>query len=165
MNALRLLVVSMLLLLAGCGFHLRGEVSLSAELQRIHIKGVSQYSTLGTALKRSLRSQGVEIVDSPTAASAILKISEPDYSRRLLSVNAVSGKVNEYEIQYSLNVTLLDRGGKVLLKQQQLRQLRDFTFDRDRVLGKGNEEARLRTDMERDLAAQVLRRLQAYRRG
>jgi len=163
MNALRLLVVSMLLLLAGCGFHLRGDVNLAADLQRIHIKGVSQYSTLGTALTRSLRSQGVEVVESPTSASAILKIEKPDYNRRLLSVNAVSGKVNEYELQYSLNVTLLDRSGKVLLASQQLRQLRDFTFDRDRVLGKGNEEARLKKDMERDLAAQILRRLQTYR--
>ena len=165
MNVLRLLLISALLLLAGCGFHLRGSIDLPADLQRMHIQGTSKYSALGVELRRSLRANGVDVVDSANDAQVLLKISNPEYKRRLLSVSGTSGKTAEYELQYSLDVTLQDRQGKVLLAPQALRQLRDYTYDRDNVLGKGNEEARFRVEMERDLVRQVLRRLQSYRRG
>jgi len=165
MNVLRLLLVSVLLLLAGCGFHLRGSIDLPADLQRMHVQGTSKYSALGVELRRSLRANGVELVDTANAAQVVLKISNQNYKRRLLSVSGTSGKTAEYELQYSLNVTLQDRQGKVLLAPQSLRQLRDYTFDRDNVLGKGDEEASFRVEMERDLVRQVLRRLQSYRRG
>jgi len=165
MNFLRLLLISTLLLLAGCGFHLRGSIDLPADLQRMHVQGTSKYSALGVELRRSLRANGVDVVDTANAAQVVLKISAPNYKRRLLSVSGTSGKTAEYELQYSLSVSLQDRQGKVLLAPQALRQLRDYTYDRDNVLGKGNEEARFRVEMERDLVRQVLRRLQSYRRG
>jgi len=165
MNFLRLLLISALLLLAGCGFHLRGSIDLPADLQRMHVQGTSKYSALGVELRRSLRANGVDVVDTANAAQVVLKISAPIYKRRLLSVSGTSGKTAEYELQYSLSVSLQDRQGKVLLAPQALRQLRDYTYDRDNVLGKGNEEARFRVEMERDLVRQVLRRLQSYRRG
>jgi len=165
MNVLRLMLISTLLLLAGCGFHLRGSVDLPADLQRMHIQGTSKYSALGVELRRSLRANGIDVVDTVNEAQVVLQISAPEYKRRLLSVSGISGKTAEYELQYSLNVSLKDRQGKVLLVPQPLRQLRDYTYDRDNVLGKGNEEARFRVEMERDLVLQVLRRLQSYRRG
>jgi len=165
MNALRLLMISTLLLLAGCGFHLRGNIDLPADLQRMYVEGTSKYSGIGVELRRSLRANGVEVVDSRNAAQVVLKVSASNYKRRLLSVSGRSGKTAEYELQYSLNVALQDSQGKVLLAPQTLRQLRDYTFDRDNVLGKGNEESRFRGEMERDLVRQILRRLQSYRRG
>ena len=165
MNVLRLLMVSTLLLLAGCGFHLRGNIDLPADLQRMYVDGTSKYSGLGLELRRSLRANGVELVDKPGASQVTLKISAANYKRRLLSVSGTSGKTAEYELKYSLSISLQDRDGKVLLAPQTLRQRRDYTYDRDNVLGKGNEEARFRVEMERDLVRQILRRLQSYRRG
>ena len=165
MNVLRLLMVSTLLLLAGCGFHLRGNIDLPAELQRMYIEGTSRYSGLGLELRRSLRANGVDVVEKTSNSQVVLKVSGTNYRKRLLSVSGTSGKTAEYELVYSLSVSLQDRQGKVLLAPQTLRQLRDYTYDRDNVLGKGNEEARFRVEMERDLARQILRRLQSYRRG
>jgi len=164
MNTLRLLLVSALVLLSGCGFHLRGNIDLPAGLQQMHIQGVTKHSELGLELQRSLSTSGVNVVDS-SAAQVILKVSPPAFERRLLTVSGASGKVAEYELIYTLNVSLHDRKGKVLLAPQTLRQLRDYTYDRDNVLGKGNEETRLKADMQRDLVRQVLNRLKAYRRG
>jgi len=165
MNFLRLTLVFALLLLSGCGFHLRGNIDLPADLKQMHVQGTSKYSGLGLELRRSLKTNGVEVVDEINSAQVVLRISSPAYTRRLLSVLGDSGKVAEYELSYSLDISLHDRKGSILLAPQTLRQLRDYTFDSDGVLGKGNEEARLRKDMERDLVRQVLSRLQAYRRG
>jgi len=165
MNVLRLILVSALVLLSGCGFHLRGNIDLPADLQQMHVQGVTKYSDLGLELRRSLKASGVNVVKGVKAAQVILKVSPPAFERRLLSVSGASGKVAEYELIYTLNMSLHDRQGQVLLAPQTVRQLRDYTFDRDNVLGKGNEEARLKANMRRDLVRQVLTRLQAYRRG
>jgi len=165
MNVLRLLLISTFLLLAGCGFHLRGNIDLPSDLQRMYVEGTSKYSGIGVELRRSLRANGIDVVDTASAAQVILKVSGSNYRRRLLSVSGASGKTAEYELIYTLSVSLQDKQGKVLQTPQTLRQLRDYTYDRDNVLGKGNEETRFRTEMERDLVRQVLRRLQSYRRG
>ena len=165
MNALRLILVSALLLLSGCGFHLRGNIDLPAGLQQMYIQGVAVHSPLGLELRSNLSASGVNIVSDVSAAQVILKMSAPAYKRRLLSVSGTSGKVAEYELIYTLRMSLQDRKGKVLLASKTLQQLRDYTFERDNVLGKGNEEERLKSDMQRDLVRQVLTRLKAYRQG
>jgi len=165
MNALRLIVVSALLLLSGCGFHLRGDIDLPAGLQQMHVQGTSTHSGLGLELKRSLKTSGVNVVSDVTSAQVILNITAPAFERRLLSVSGISGKTAEYELIYTLQVSLLDRKGKVLLAPQTLRQLRDYTYDQNNVLGKGDEQSRLQQSMQRDLVRQVLNRLKAYRRG
>jgi LPS-assembly lipoprotein len=165
MTALRLTILFLFAsLLSGCGFHLRDAVELPAAYQRMAIEGVSPYSELGLNLKRRLQGNGIEVVE-PTAANVILKLSQVNYQRRLLSVSAVSGKTAEYELHYSVTMSVRDRQGNVLLPEQPLRQLRDYVYDQDNVLGTGNQEAQLRKDMEHDLVGQILRRLQARVRG
>lgn len=165
MKALRLILVSALLLLSGCGFHLRGDIDLPAGLQQMHVQGAAKNTAIGLELRRSLQTSGVNIVNEVSAAQVILKVSSPAFERRLLSVSGTSGKTTEYELIYTLNVSLQDRKGKVLLAPQKLRQLRDYTYDQNNVLGKGDEQSRLRVDMQRDLVRQILNRLQAYNRG
>ena len=165
MKALRLILVSALLLLSGCGFHLRGDIDLPAGLQQMYVDGAAKHSTLGLELRRSLKTSGVNVVNDASAAQVILKVSPPAFERRLLSVSGASGKTAEYELIYTLNVSLQDRKGKVVLAPQKLRQLRDYTYDQNNVLGKGDEQSRLQVDMQRDLVRQILNRLQAYNRG
>jgi LPS-assembly lipoprotein len=165
MTALRLTILFLFAsLLSGCGFHLRGNVDLPANYQRMAIEGVSPYSDLGVKLKRALQANGVQVVET-AGAQVILKLSRVNYQRRLLSVSAVSGKTAEYELHYSLNMSVRDRQGNVLVSDQPLQLLRDYVYDQNNVLATDNEEAQLRKDMERDLVGQILRRLQARGRG
>lgn len=165
MTALRLTFLFLFAsLLTGCGFQLRGNVELPANYQHMAIEGVSEYSALGLDLKRALRANGVDVVEA-TAAQAILKLSQVDYQRRLLSVSAASGKTAEYELHYSLKMSVVDRQGKVLVPEQPLQQLRDYVFDQNNVLATDNQEGQLRKDMERDMVGQILRRLQARARN
>lgn len=165
MTALRLTILFLFAsLLSGCGFHLRDAVDLPASYQRMAIEGVSPYSELGLKLKRRLQGNGIEVVES-TAAGVILELGQINYERRLLSVSAVSGKTAEYELHYSVMMSVRDRQGNTLLAAQPLRQLRDYVFDQNNVLGTDNQEAQLREDMVDDLVGQILRRLQAQARG
>lgn len=147
--------------LQGCGFHLRGTAEVPASMRHVLVQGVDPYGPFGAELVAQLRANGVQVVGAPQQASAILRITNQRNVRRVLSVSPQSGKLRELELYYSLDMTVVDRAGKVLVPLQQVSQTRDFTFDELAVLGKTSEEAVLREEMQQDMAQQILRRLQA----
>ncbi len=162
MKMLRIAIISLLLaVLAGCGFHLRGDVSLPSNMQALYIDGINRNSSFAVELRRTLRGSGINVVEDVSSAQAVVKLTNVRFDRRVLSVSGSTGKVREFELFYGAEVIVLDRAGKVILPAQPLRLVRDFVFDEDDVLGKSSEEAQLRKEMQTDLISQILRRLQA----
>lgn len=169
-NKLSLLFLLLLAVaLAGCGFHLRGSAfqgaaTLSPELKIMFIEGASQNSALMTALRADLKANNVKIVDSSGEAIAIMRIISNNFNRRTLSVSSVTGKVSEYELHYEVTFVVNNKDGDIVVPTQRARLIRDYTFDKNRVLGKDSEESILRKEMERDIVQQIMIRLQANAR-
>jgi LPS-assembly lipoprotein len=162
MKILQIAIISLLLAaLTGCGFHLRGDVSLPSNMQVLYIDGVNRDSNFAVELRRSLRGNGVNVVEDVNTAQAVVKLSNVRFDRRVLSVSGNTGKVREYQLLYGAEVIVLDRAGEVILPAQRLRLVRDYVFDENDVLGKSSEEAQLRKEMQTDLISKILRRLQA----
>ena len=104
-----------------------------------------------------MRNAGVNVVDSPTDATAIFTISFDDTDQRVLSVSA-RNVPTEYEVYYTINYSL--RGGdQTLLESQTLTLTRDYTYDSTLVLGKGQEEELLRDAIVDDLVRIVLKQI------
>ncbi|MGD8741956.1 MAG: LPS assembly lipoprotein LptE [Granulosicoccaceae bacterium] len=160
-----IIVVLLAVMLTGCGFHLRGEVSVPDNMRVVTIDGIAPYSEFAVAVKRALASNGISVVENASGAQAIIKLSNLRFDRRVLTVSSVSGKVREYELSYSVEMRVVDNAGKQLLAPYRLRQVRDYLFDENDVLGKSTEEAQLRKEMQADLIQQLLRRLQARQAG
>ena len=139
----------------GCGYQLRGAVSLPPDLDAIHVAGPPE---IGAALARMLDSGGIQ-VQAPGPARAVLRLSDERFSRRLLSVDPDTGKEREFELAYQVAFQLTDAGGEVLVPKQSVSLLRDYIFDADAVLGKSREQSVLHTEMRRDAAGQIARRL------
>ena len=139
----------------GCGYQLRGAVSLPPDLDAIHIAGPPE---IGAALARILDSGGIQ-VQGPGPARAVLRLSDERFSRRLLSVDPNTGKEREFELAYQVAFQLTDADGKVLVPKQSVSLLRDYVFDADAVLGKSREQSVLHAEMRRDAAGQIARRL------
>lgn len=166
MKIIRITLFSLLLAsLAGCGFHLRGNVSLPSNMQILYIDGIAQHDNFAVELRRTLRGNGVNVVEDVGSAQAVVRLRNVRFSRRVLTVGGTTGKVSEYELFYGAEMTVLDRAGKVLLPAQRLRQIRDYVFDENDVLGKSSEEGQLRKEMQTDLISQIMRRLQATGRA
>lgn len=155
--------VALLLALTACGFHLRGEVQLASQLNRIHIQGGDRYDPLIRELTRALTAAGASVVAEPQAATAVLQVLTNSGSRRVLSVRA-TGKVQEYEIYQTFAFRVSDAAGVELLPAQQLELTREYLFDADDVLSKSTEEESLRRDMRRDLVRLAMLRLEALGR-
>lgn len=150
------------LLAAGCGYHLRGSQDVDMGVHRVQI--VSQRAQqLADELQRTLVLRGVRISPSRDKADAVITVSDETYERRVLSVDADTGKVREFEMDFKARVAAHTPDGAVLLDEHWLALQRDFTFDENAVLGKFQEENALRREMREDAAETIVRRLAALK--
>jgi LPS-assembly lipoprotein len=144
-------------LLAGCGFHLQGALTMPAAMQRTYVDAVDNYSLFHRELRLRLEDAGVELVDTPAEATAILSIKTDDTGQRVLSVSA-RNVPTEYEVYYTVRYSVT-AGEKTLLDFQDVTETRDYTYDETLVLGKAKEEAVLREALARDLVRIVLKQI------
>jgi LPS-assembly lipoprotein len=159
----RWLVLSLLLVvLAGCGFHLRGAVTLPAAMKHTRISG-SENTPLYYELESALLAAGAEVVEDEETATSTLIIHKERTGRRVLSVDS-KGRASEYELSLRVEFSLVERDGRVIADSETLELLRDYSFDPGNVLGSGGQEAMLRSEMHRYAARQILRRLQSLAR-
>ncbi len=153
-------LVLCLTFLSGCGFTLRGEVSLPRALDRTYVLSASEEDELGAELRRRLRGYGVELVDRPEEASATLRVGAERRAREVLAVNE-QGKALEYTLSLATNLEVLGKAGKVLLPNKTVSVSRDFIFDQNQVLGSVAEAEVAYAEMRKDLVRIIMYRLQA----
>ncbi len=134
-----------------------GELTAPAEMQRTYIDPVERNSLFHRELRRRLQSAGVELVDTPAEATAIMVISVDETDQRVLSVSA-RNVPTEYEVYYLVEYSLLS-GEKRLLEPQFLTRTRSYTYDETLVLGKAREEQLLREAIVKDLVRIVVKQL------
>ena len=146
-----------LLALAGCGFHLEGNVPLPRSMQRPYIEASDQQSDFVQSLRRQMLIAGAHPVDSADHATGIVRILSDVVTRRVLSVSA-QNRPTEYEVIYTVRFSV-SAAGKEVLPPQQVSSMRSYSFDESLLLAKEHEEAILRQAMGRDLAGIVMQRL------
>jgi LPS-assembly lipoprotein len=154
----RLLVLLSALLLAGCGFQLRGNYDLPWE--SIHL-GLPPHGEMRAQLKRGIESgSATRVVDSAKEAQASLVVVRDERAKSILSLSA-AGLVREFQLTMSFAYRLQDAAGKELAPGGQIVLQREMSFDDQRILAKEQEEQMLWRDMQADLVRQLLRRLAA----
>ncbi|KAB8065356.1 LPS-assembly lipoprotein LptE [Janthinobacterium violaceinigrum] len=161
-----MLAIALTLLLSACGFHLRGSNgSFMLPFATMYI-GLPDTSPLAIGLKRYIRAIGsTEVVSTKDGADAVLEVlSDPERNRTktILSLNK-NGRVQEYQLGYSINFRVVDKAGNQLLVPTTISLVRPITFDDSQVLAKETEEAALYRDMRNDLVQQIMRRLAAIK--
>ena len=145
------------LLLAGCGFHLQGAVKTPPEMSRTFVDAVDEYSLFHRELRLGLQAAGVELVDAPEQATAILSILTDRTDQRVLSVSA-RNVPTEYEVFYTVEYRLTTSDA-VLLNPRAVTLTRDYTYDTTLVLGKAREEELMREAIVQDLVRIVLKQI------
>lgn len=155
----KLLPFFLLLTLASCGFHLRGEQKLPFESVTIS----PQDSPLALDLKREI-TEGSEarVAGAPDKVSYRLQILGEVSDRVILSLDA-TGQVREYQLRYKVTFRLLDPKGEVVIPRSQLFLTRLLSYDISEILAKESEASLLYRNMRQDAADQIVRRLVAVR--
>ncbi len=161
-TSLILLVSLLLLSLESCGFRLRGSTTIDLQMPVTAIKNVGVSNAMVSELRRMLRSAGTEVVDDVAQAEVLISFGKENQSRRVLSVGT-SGKVQEYELHYTVGFDVKNISGEELMAWQTINRIRDYSFDETDVLAKSLEENLIYKDMRRDAINEILRRLQRLR--
>jgi LPS-assembly lipoprotein len=153
-----LMALVMVAALSGCGFTLRGSADLPAALQTIQVEGASANSEMTREVSRMLRNNGATLVEAGTDAIWRLDIGGEAASERVLSVNA-NARAGEYELTMSVAAQL--RRGTQTVGPETFSVSRVYLTDPENAVAKNEEAELIRTEMRRELAQQILRRLQS----
>ena len=151
-----LMAIALSLLVAGCGFQLRGQADLPFERIYVETQG---FSLFAAELMRVIQSgDAVEVMDSPEEAEVILKVLNERRERKILSLRS-SGAVSEFLLVYRVSYRVTDNQNKDLVAPNEISLRRAMTYDDQVILGKESEEELLFRDMQADAVQQMLRRL------
>jgi LPS-assembly lipoprotein len=153
-----LILLAATLLVAACGFQLRGSVPLPFESLYVQAATTSQ---LAAHVKRAVRaSSATRVADVPDEAQVILQIMSELQEKQILSLTG-GGRVSEYQLRYRVAFRLTDVKNREHIPASEIVLKRDFSYADDQMLAKEHEENQLYRDMRNDAVQQLVRRLQA----
>lgn len=148
------------LLLAGCGFQLRSALSLPPDLGPIQVEGQGRYSPLADSLSLALRRAGATVVEGRGGDEdmARLRILSERWGSLPISIDA-RGRAQEYTLRYAVVFELVRADGQELVPQQAVELARDYIQSPTDLTGADSERELLTREMQRDMVASILRRI------
>lgn len=152
-----LLLISSLLLINGCGYHLRGSIALPEQLKSMYLFGSS--SPLKLEIEQILLGAKGKFAPSPNEAGIVIKVMKEDMHNRVLSIGS-SGKSSELEINYYLRFQIYDQKETPMMDEQTIELSREYYNDQTAVLAKEGEEKLIRREMYRQAARMLIARAQ-----
>ena len=155
------LAFALALLLAGCGFQLRGTAELPFDTLYMVPPGGPG---IALDLKRNIQSgTRTALMDDPKKAEALLDFSQEIREKVILSLDG-TGRVREYQLRYRVGFRVHDGKGGEFVPSSLVQLTRDITFNDSDVLSKETEEQLLYRDMQFDMVQQIMRRIAAAQR-
>lgn len=156
----RAAMVALLAGLAGCGFHLRGNVEYA--FTSLYVNAPADHP-LTAELKRAITAaSGMRLTESPANAQVVLDVTGVADDKQVLSLSG-GGRVREFLLIKRATIALHDKAGHDWLPAAEVQVRRSYTFNEAQVLAREAQEVRLLKEMQSDVVAQIVRRLQAAR--
>jgi len=160
-----LLALFLTLGLSACGFHLRNKLSLPADTPAVKVQSAAPYSELVKILNRGLVAAGATLADEDaTTGFATLQVLSERWGDLPIAIDA-EGRAQEYSLRYAAIFTLLRADGSVMVPQQVIELSRDYVSPPQDATGTATEREILATELRRDMAASILRRIDSVVRA
>jgi LPS-assembly lipoprotein len=151
----RSLLISSALILSGCGFKLRGPITLP--YKTIFITG-AMTQELRLYLTRLLKTGlNTTVVNSAAEAEIILNITETP-AKQILTYNQ-AGQITGYRLIEQVRFYVNSKDGDELIPQSDIFLTRDMDFSISTPSAAEQLEILLFRDMREDVSSQILRRL------
>jgi len=142
--------------LTSCGFKLRGDYLIPTQLKSLYVSSVDTHGELTRLLKKHLKTNQINLVNTPSEQTPELRIIKDKLDRRTLSVFD-NGQVAEYEIIYTVNYLLRVPHAKTQHFSFDIN--RDYQDDPDNALAKSRELSLMLSEMRSEAADKILRDL------
>jgi LPS-assembly lipoprotein len=149
------MLISSILLTTGCGFKMRGPVTLP--YKTIYISG-GMTQDLKLYLTRLLKTGlNTVVVTKPNEAEIFLNLTEIP-AKQILTYNQ-AGQITGYRLVEQVKFSVNDKDGEELIPQSDIYLTRDMDFSISAPSAAEQLEILLFQDMRQDVSLQLLRRL------
>jgi LPS-assembly lipoprotein len=155
--------VLLVLALSACGFQLRNALTLPPDLGPVKVVSVDRYSPLAESLARALDRAGATAAATDATDAAVLDLLAESWGDTPISVDAL-GRTQEYSLRYAVIFELRKGDGGVLVPRQTIELSRDYVSNPVNSIGTEGEREILQRELRREMAAAVLRRIDAVTR-
>lgn len=143
--------------LIACGYHLRSW-ELAGNLETAQLTANTR-NPLTDPLGRALESAGVTLVDEGEA-DLVIELLNDRTGRRNVAVTS-EARVAEYEATLSVQYTVRNAAGKVLIQPTWLSASRVYRVDRGNPVASNQEQTLLEREMVNELVDQLMRGVNA----
>jgi outer membrane lipopolysaccharide assembly protein LptE/RlpB len=160
MSLSRVVILAVLLVSTGlvaCGFRMQGVSRFPASIATTYIDTPNRYSVFYRELRAELEQGGVQLVDSPVYANALIRIENDDTGQSVLTVSG-SNVPTEYNVYYGISYSVRVNSEEAL-PLQTLTLNQAYTYDENTVLGKNRERDAIRDALAEQLVRQVAQQL------
>jgi LPS-assembly lipoprotein len=150
--------------LSACGFHLRDALVLPDGVDTIKVTARDPYSPLARSLESALERAGARVVDARAKERvATLALRSERWASTPLSLDQF-GRAQEYTLRYAVVFALVDANGDEIVPQQAVEMSRDYISVPTDATGTDTETELLGREMQREMTAAILRRIDAVTR-
>jgi outer membrane lipopolysaccharide assembly protein LptE/RlpB len=160
MSLSRVAILAVLLVSTGlvaCGFRMQGVSRFPVSIATTYIDTPNRYSVFYRELRAELEQGGVQLVDSPVYANALIRIQNDDTGQSVLTVSG-SNVPTEYNVYYAISYSVRVNS-EAALPLQTLSLNQAYTYDENTVLGKNRERDAIRDALAEQLVRQVAQQL------
>ena len=148
-------LMALVLLLAGCGFQLRGQMDIAPELKTLALTNTDR--VFNQDLIMVLETNGITVSD---AADYRLRILSLERENKEITLSG-GGIVSDYELTGTLTWGLETAGGLALFPAKEIRMSRTYQYSYNNATASRSEEDLIWSELTQDLAINLMRQVSA----
>lgn len=161
MSALRVVAaLCALALLAACGFQPRGALQVPPEVGPLRVDARDPYNPVATGLSRALQRADVLAAPGGDGRTGVLRLVGERWVDGPLLVDDTA-RVREWATRYIVSFELNGPDGEAVMPRQSIELSREYAYDATAAFGTGEEQEVIREELQRDMVAAILRRVDA----
>jgi len=142
-------------LLTGCGFHLKGEANLALSLKQLALIK-SGDKVFDDELMRQLKSAGVKLIEGDNITTLSVRLNVP---AEINIAESSATSLSIQQLQVSVDYSLKMASGQWYIQNQTLSQNKEFELDSNQLLSKNKEKQQLYQQMKKNLVTILLYQL------
>jgi LPS-assembly lipoprotein len=139
----KILLIPIILVISSCGYTLRGSINVPNNVTEISVSS-EEYSPIVNSINKILVSNNIEVTNSKNKSLNRIIIVSERFDRRQLSMS-ITGRVNEYELIYTVNFQINSPLEKS--STDSITLYRDYSFDENNIMGNSDREAYIQNQM------------------